>query len=158
MEAPARKAGLAMLYRMRGDAIINDKKINAESEYNRLGLINVVMLYLNSGCRMGEKTLELLRVLMSHDNSRHEKLQALKDNDITIVDAVNGGVRDMCNLSEIVWEKGKTEGRIEGKEEGKREVTLNMLKQGFSVTNVALCSGISEEEVKKMLEDNQILC
>ena len=158
MEAPARKAGLAMLYRMRGDVIINDKKINVEPEYNRLGLINVVMLYLNSRCRMGEKTLELLRVLMSHDNSRHEKLQALKDNDITIVDAVNGGVRDMCNLSEIVWEKGKTEGRIEGKEEGKREVALNMLKQGFSVTNVALCSGISEEEVKKMLEDNQILC
>ena len=35
-----------------------------------------------------------------------------KDNDITIDDAVNGGVRDMCNLSEIVWEKGKTEGGI----------------------------------------------
>ena len=154
MEAPARKAGLAMLYRMRGDVIINDKNINVEPEYNRLGLINVVMPYLNSGCRMREKTLELLRVLMSHDNSRHEKLQALKDNDITIVDAVNGGVRDMCNLSEIVWEKGKTEGRIEGK----KEVALNMQKQGFSVTNVALCSGISEEEVKKMLEDNQILC
>ena len=75
---------------------------------------------------------------------------------------MNGGVRDMCNLSEIVWEKGKTEGiiegRMEGKEEGKREVAFNMLKQGFSVDNVALCSGISEEEVKKMLEDNQILC
>ena len=60
----------------------------------------------------------------------------------------------MCNLSEIVWEKGKTEGRMEGK----KEVALNMLKQGFSVTNVSLCSGISEEEVKKMLENNQILC
>ena len=95
---------------------------------------------------------------MSFEGSKQEKLQALRENDIAIDDTVNGGVRDMCNLSEIVWEKGKTEGRIEGKEEGKREVALNMLKQGFSVTNVALCSGISEEEVKKMLEDNQILC
>ena len=154
MEAPARKAGLAMLYRMRGDVIINDKKINVESEYNRLGLINVVMLYLNSGCRMGEKTLELLRVLMSHDNSRHEKLQALKDNDITIVDAVNGGVRDMCNLSEIVWKKEMEEGIMTGK----KEMVVNMLKDGFSIKQAAQYSGFSEEEVRKISEENQILC
>ena len=59
-------------------------------------------------------------------------------------------VRDMCNLSEIVWEKGIAT--------GKKEMIINMLKDGFSIKQAAQYSGFSEEEVRKISEENQILC
>ena len=60
----------------------------------------------------------------------------------------------MCNLSEIVWEKGMEEGIMTGK----KEMVVNMLKDGFSIKQAAQYSGFSEEEVRKISEENQILC
>ena len=87
---------------------------------------------------------------MSFEESKQDKLQALRGNDIAIDDTVNGGVRDMCNLSEIVWEKGIAT--------GKKEMVVNMLKDGFSIKQAAQYSGFSEEEVRNISEENQILC
>ena len=47
-------------------------------------------------------------------------------------------------------QEGKEERRQEGKEEGKHDVASNMLKQGFSLEQVASATGLSEKEVGKL--------
>ena len=86
----------------------------------------------------------------------------MRENGVAIDDTVNGGVRDMCNLSELVWQDGRDEGLEKGIERGivtgKKEIVVNMLKDGFSIKQAAQYSGFSEEEVRKISEENQILC
>lgn len=43
----------------------------------------------------------------------------------------------MCEVSEKIYNEGKTEGKIEGKIEGKKETALNMKKKGYSDAIIA---------------------
>lgn len=49
-------------------------------------------------------------------------------------------------------EKGMEKGRIEGEAKGKIEVARNMLSKGFSLGEVADCTGLREEEIRALRE------
>ncbi len=50
--------------------------------------------------------------------------------------------------------RGIRKGEAKGKAEEKIQVILNMSKKGFDVTTISDCVNISEEQVKKILENN----
>ena len=139
-------AGHVVLYRMYGNAIITKQNQLSQEEKHKFGLINIIMVYLNPECRMEDSTLELLRVLMDPYNSRSEKLSALIDNGVEIDEPVDGGIKYMSNLGEAIWQDGKNKERV--------TIILNMLNKGLSIRDAALYSGVSEEEVKKISENN----
>ena len=45
-------------------------------------------------------------------------------------------------------------GEARGKVEEKIQVILNMSKKGFDITTISDCVNLSEEQVKKILENN----
>ena len=46
--------------------------------------------------------------------------------------------------------QGKQEGRQEGMQQGRQEVALNFLSAGLDLETVSKCTGLSEEEIKKL--------
>jgi len=49
-------------------------------------------------------------------------------------------------------EKGIEKGRIEGKLEGKLETAANMLREGFELETVKKLTGLSDEQLSRILE------
>ncbi|MDX1908177.1 MAG: hypothetical protein SF053_14165 [Bacteroidia bacterium] len=72
--------------------------------------------------------------------------------------------RDLKNSLDLAREEGKIEGRVEGKIEGKIEgkkegliegltsVVLRGAREGLSIKTLASLTGLSEEEVRRMLD------
>ena len=58
-----------------------------------------------------------------------------------------GGFMD---IREEIRQKGRMEGRQEGRREGRQEVALNFLSAGLDLETVSKCTGLSEEEIKKL--------
>lgn len=67
----------------------------------------------------------------------------------------------MCTALEKLKEEGRQEGRLEGREEGReentRELVLEWTKDGFSVKEIAKLLKRSEEFVKKIQDESEIL-
>ena len=163
--ASKRDAGKVSLYRMRKDDIIksrNENNISYTKDREYYDLISIIMMYINKKDKADNRTLELLRILMSDKNSKAEKIAALENDGIDMGNDLEGGIRDMCNLSELVWQDGRDEGLEKGHDLGKQEertsIILNMLSNGLSIKDTARYSGLTEEEVRKISEKNQILC
>ena len=72
---------------------------------------------------------------MSDKDSKAEKIAALENDGIDMGNDLEGGIRDMCNLSVLIWQDGRDEGIEKGIERGivtgKKEMVVNMLKDGF---------------------------
>lgn len=72
---------------------------------------------------------------------------------------------NMCTALEKLKEEGRQEGRLEGREEGRqegreentRELVLEWTKDGFSVKEIAKLLKRSEEFVKKIQDESEIL-
>ena len=161
--ASDRDTGKVSLYRMRKDDIIkNRKSLSYTKDRQYYDLISVIMMHINKKDKADNRTLELLRILMSDKNSKAEKIAALENDGIDMGNDLEGGIRDMCNLSELVWQDGRDEGLEKGHDLGKQEertsIILNMLSNGLSIKETAYYSGLTEEEVRKISEENQILC
>jgi predicted transposase/invertase (TIGR01784 family) len=55
--------------------------------------------------------------------------------------------RDMKNVVDTSFEEGKLEGKLEGK----IEIAQNLLKLGYSTLQIVQATGLSEEEIKKLV-------
>ena len=80
----------------------------------------------------------------------------------------------MCNLSDVVLEKGLQEGlqkgrqegfeegreeglqkgRQEGRQEGQKAIAKNMFQKGIDIEQISILCMLTPEEVRKILEDN----
>ncbi len=54
----------------------------------------------------------------------------------------------------IMEKRGEARGKAIGKAEEKIQVILNMFKKGFDITTISDCVNLSEEQVKKILENS----
>jgi predicted transposase/invertase (TIGR01784 family) len=52
--------------------------------------------------------------------------------------------------------EGKIEGKLEGKMEEKMEMTRNLLSMGIDIALIAKAAGISEEDIMKIKEEQDI--
>ena len=61
----------------------------------------------------------------------------------------------MTRLGQMIWEDGIEKGKEEGIEKGRVTMLLELIRDGLlTMTDAALRLNISEEEVKKLLEEN----
>lgn len=59
----------------------------------------------------------------------------------------------MCNLSELVWERGVSEGMEQGRQDKTRIVVANMLKRGMAEADIMALAECSKEFIKEVMEE-----
>ena len=68
-------------------------------------------------------------------------------------------LRDWKNVLETAEKKAREEGRTEGRMEGRMERALEMVRQmksaGVPIDVIARCSGLSEEEINQLEEQDE---
>jgi len=62
--------------------------------------------------------------------------------------------RDYKNTVDYAFVEGKIEGKIEGRVEKEIEVVLNANKMGLSINEISILTGLSEEEIKRILSSD----
>lgn len=99
----------------------------------------------------GNRLHRMLSTLFSRKLRPVEK-EAILEREYGFVTSVEleGGIRQMCNLSDLIEEQGKAEGLLKGRAEGlldaRRSLILKKIKKGKSVEQIA-------DELEEPLED-----
>jgi len=128
-------------------------------------LMTVIVLGLGSPDEAeGENTdiLRLLSVLLSSELKDSEKKQILREEyAIPITETIERSLKEMCNLSQGVEEKGIAKGlirgRAEGRAEGRTETAVSLIRNlmdsmGFSIDKAMSMLKIPEEDRAKYME------
>ncbi len=120
-----------------------------------LDLLNIVLIGIADELPAHDDTYELHRLLstlLSMELSVDDKLGIIeKEYRIPIDDRMREDVRNMCNLSQGIREKGRAEGRAES-ETG---FILNMHKEGYTLAQIAKVVEKSVEEVEAVIEKRE---
>ncbi len=62
----------------------------------------------------------------------------------------------MCNLSVGVYVRGRESGILEGKIETSNQIVLNLLRMHMGMDFIKKATGCSEEDIKKVAEENHL--
>ena len=62
----------------------------------------------------------------------------------------------MCNLSVGVYVRGRESGILEGKIENSNQIVLNLLRMHMGMDFIKKATGRSEEDIKKLAEENHL--
>lgn len=141
---PNKFANTATLYKMTKNDIIG----TIEKDESCYDLLNVVVLRMNDNVNCTDTTMEILRTLCSNTLKKKEKLTKLKELGLRMDEKLVKGVKTMCNLSELIEEKGKATGILEGKNRERirmQKLTTLLLKEG------------KQNELLKGLQDSDYL-
>ena len=76
------------------------------------------------------------------------EISKLKPDEYKQYEASVNAYRDILNIKNTAFDKGKIEGRIEGKIEGKIEDAVKMLAIGLDVSLISEITGLTEKEIK----------
>ena len=96
----------------------------------------------------------LLSATLSMELSVDGKLGILEtEYGILLDDKMREEVVTMCNLSQGIREKGRTEGRAEGEV----RFILNMYRKGYSLEQIADVAGKSKEEVDAIIKGRELV-
>ena len=153
-DVPLREAGSISLYEISRNDIIKTKKAKTKNICPVLrnecyyDLISIIMVRLSEDVETSDDTMELLRKLISGKVKREEKLRAIRESGIEDDEETEGGIINMFNHSEYIWQSGIKEGLREGENKGiaKGEDRLNSLY-------ICLMNDGKIEEMKKVMHD-----
>jgi hypothetical protein len=110
-------------------------------------IINIVMIGISKELPEHTEEYELHRLigaLLSQKLTESEKLNIIENEyDILVSSDIREDVSDMCNLSQGIVEETRV------------EIIMNMNENDFTLEQMALATGMSEEEVQKILETHQ---
>lgn len=111
--------------------------------------MSVVMICLNERLQdVSDKNLtRLLNAVFSETLSVEEKKQILLDEyNIPVDRKLEGGLKDMCNLSEGIWQRGIRQGIQQGIQQGERLNVVKVVRSNIiKGTNILVLSDILEE-------------
>ena len=101
---------------------------------------------------LGKETIEekgsllrLLEILLTETLTPVEKKNILQDEyDITVANQEKEGVALMCNLADLIEEKGIEKGRM--------EMIQNMYKSNLSIEEISEIANLSIDKIKEILE------
>ena len=181
MDAPDEKGGITR-YRMQEEPEYGNVRTDKE-DYD---LQQVVMVYVaHARADMENRLLNLLgELFISEDNAKMKK-EALNDHyDIDLNDDEEGLVRTMCNLSVGLYargqERGEQSGFIKGEQSGfikgeqsgfakgeqsgftkgrmenSNEIVMNLLHMHVGMDFIKKATGRSEEDIRKLAEENHL--
>lgn len=119
-------------------------------EYDKL---SVVMICLNEKCRTNTAFTEVMNTLLSETIQTDRKKEILKKKFHFVMERpLEEEVSLMCNLSELVWERGVNEGLKrgirQGIEQGIEQVVANMLHRQMSDADISALAGCSLEFIE----------
>ena len=153
MDAPDDRGGITR-YRMQEEPEYG----NILDEKENYDLQQVVMVYVaHARADMENRLLNLLgELFVSEDDARRKKEELIKYYDIDLNDNEERLVSTMCNLSVGVYVRGRESGILEGKIENSNQIVLNLLRMHMGIDFIKKATGRSEEDIKKLAEENHL--
>lgn len=141
----------------------------AEKHYD---LAQAVIVYISSKKRdSGNRLLRLLYELFKSDDNAAGKMKTLEnDYQIKLNESEEGMVDIMCNLSVGIAKAGVDKGYLLGKQEGERdgvrlgkaenqrEITVRMLEDHMPLEIIVRITGQSEDDIKRIAEEESLSC
>jgi len=146
---PNYEANTAILYHTKKNDIIGVVKRDPDI----YDLMNVVILRINDNVTSEDDVLRLLQILCSSLLSAEQKLDLLEDFGIRMEDDVEGGIRNMCNLSDLVEERGIEKGLKEGRDSERQEIALQMLRDGMPYEKIIQYTQIPVETLRQWVRN-----
>ena len=123
----------------------------------RYDLMEMVLVCLGSpeSKNKGNDLHGLLDTVLSPNLTPEDKERILtKDYNIPTTMEQEGGLRHMCNLSDLIEEKGIEKGMAMGLEQGKLETLLSLVRDGLlSVEEAAKRSDMTVPEMQRLLSN-----
>ena len=124
--------------------------------YDLMGLYIVGLGKTISEADCGSKLHRLLEVIFSEELEAKDKQEILEEEyDIIMDKDMEGRLRQMCNLSDLIEERGIERGLVQGMSQGRRDsardIAVSLLRMGkLSYAEVAKATGLSLEEVVEL--------
>ena len=145
MDAPDDRGGITR-YHMQ-EELEYGNILNEREDYD---LQQVVMVYVaHARADMENRLLNLLGELFLSEDSANMKKAALIDHyDIDLNDDEERLVSTMCNLSVGLYEKGM--------ERNSNQIVINLLRMHMGMDFIKKATGRSEEDIKKLAEENHL--
>lgn len=145
MDAPDDRGGITR-YRIQEEPEYGNI-LNEKEDYD---LQQVVMVYVaHARADMENRLLNLLGELFLSEDSANMKKAALIDHyDIDLSDDEERLVSTMCNLSVGLYEKGM--------ERNSNQIIINLLRMHMGIDFIKKATGRSEEDIKKLAEENHL--
>ena len=145
MDAPDDRGGITR-YHMQEEPEYG----NILDEKENYDLQQIVMVYVaHARADMENRLLNLLGELFLSEDSANMKKAALIDHyDIDLNDDEERLVSTMCNLSVGLYEKGM--------ERNSNQIVINLLRMHMGIDFIKKATGRSEEDIKKLAEENHL--
>lgn len=151
-DVPDSEAGTASLYH----TVKHDMIGTVTKHPSCFDLMNVIVLRLNEHVTPSDHILKLLQSLCSDVIDKTEKLNQLKAAGIRHEEDIKEAVNSMCNLSELIEERGIQKGLEQGLRQGRGEgassmcksIALKMLLDGVAHEQIANYTDVSIEQLK----------
>ena len=153
MDAPDDRGGITR-YRMQEEPEYG----NILDEKENYDLQQVVMVYVaHARADMENRLLNLLgELFVSEDDASRKKAELIEHYDIDLNENEERLVSTMCNLSVGVYVRGRESGILEGKIETSNQIVLNLLRMHMGMDFIKKATGRSEEDIKKVAEENHL--
>ncbi len=153
MDAPDDRGGITR-YRMQEEPEYG----NILDEKENYDLQQVVMVYVaHARADMENRLLNLLgELFVSEDDANRKKAELIEHYDIDLNENEERLVSTMCNLSVGVYVRGRESGILEGKIETSNQIVLNLLQMHMGMDFIKKATGRSEEDIKKLAEENHL--
>lgn len=145
MDAPDDRGGITR-YRMQEETEYG----NILDEKENYDLQQVVMVYVAHAREdMENRLLNLLgELFVSEDDASRKKAELIEHYDIDLNDDEERLVSTMCNLSVGLYEKGM--------EKNSNQIIINLLRMHMGIDFIKKATGRSEEDIKKLAEENHL--
>ena len=138
-------------YSMEENHIVGNEKANLQN-YDLLCVV-IVCLGRTETKRYGG-LLRFLEVLLSEERTPEEKKTILRDEfDFFLESKEEGEIREMCNLSQGIWEKGIEQGFRQGEWNTKKKIAGNLRKAGMDLEEICRLVQAGREQVEKWAEE-----
>ena len=165
MDAPDDRGGITR-YRMQEEPEYG----NILDEKENYDLQQIVMVYVaHARADMENRLLNLLgELFVSEDDASRKKAELIEHYDIDLNENEERLVSTMCNLSvgvyirgresgeQIGFIKGEKSGIRKGKIETSNQIVLNLLQMHMGMDFIKKATGRSEEDIKKVAEENHL--
>ena len=145
MDAPDDRGGITR-YHMQEEPEYG----NILDEKENYDLQQIVMVYVtHARADMENRLLNLLgELFVSEDDASRKKAELIEHYDIDLNDDEERLVSTMCNLSVGLYEKGM--------EKNSNQIIINLLRMHMGIDFIKKATGRSEEDIKKLAEENHL--
>lgn len=164
-DVPDKDAGQVYACRMVRDNIIGINT-NDTKDYD---LIELIFVKINDKVELEDNTLKLLQALSSDIFTKEEKLEKLEALGIKVEEDIEKGVATMCNLSDLIVEKGLrkgieqgiaqgieqgiAQGNIQGAKSMQKSIALNLIALGYAQDEITKILNVDKQELIKLLKN-----